>query len=87
LRTSFLLFLILLAVPAVGKAADKKKKSGSDMVCRNSEVTGSRVLGSKVCKSRSQWQAEKDDLDRELLKSQRQGIQQTVVDTRSSPKP
>jgi hypothetical protein len=84
-------FLLLTAaavsVSANAQAADKKKDSGSRMICRSSEVTGSRVLGSQICKTKAEWEADKMRIEHEALELQQRGIRQDPVSDRPAPQP
>jgi predicted secreted protein len=42
-----------------------------DKVCRREEVTGSRLAGRRICKTRAQWKAEEDALRNSMDQLQR----------------
>jgi hypothetical protein len=76
MRDIILLLTILIAFPSAGNAADKKKDPGSQIVCRASEVTGSRVQSSRTCKSRAQWEADKMRAEQDMIEMGQKGLQQ-----------
>lgn len=44
------------ALPAQGASAEKAQTDYlNERICRSEEVTGSRLMKKKVCKTRSQW--------------------------------
>ncbi len=73
MRASALLLAFALSLPTAAAAADEKKDRGSKVVCRTFEVTGSRLGGNRVCKTRDQWEADKLRTEEEALESQREG--------------
>jgi hypothetical protein len=83
MRPSFLLLAIAVGMPATVQASEKDP--GSKVVCRTFEVTGSRVLTNRICKTKRQWEADKLRIEQEALEMQRQGVRQDPQGDRAPP--
>jgi hypothetical protein len=85
MRASFLLLAIAISVPVIAEAADKKKAPGDKVVCRSTEVTGSRVLGNRVCKTKREWEADKHRTETQMLEMNQDGVRQDPIGDRAPP--
>ena len=74
MRLLLLPVAITLVASAQAGAADKKKDPGARLICKDSEVTGSRVLVNSICKTKAQWEQDSLRSGQDVLKRQQEGM-------------
>jgi hypothetical protein len=71
------LWLCVALIPSMALAAGTstgKEKKGSDVICRDQEVTGSRLESKRVCMTRDQWEQSRRMMREEIERGQNNQI-------------
>ena len=80
----FLMASLVISFPATAQTSEKKKSSGSKVICKSQEVTGSRVMSNRICKTKAEWDAIETRVQHEALDMQQQGVSKPAVMDRPS---